>query len=120
MKRIVLSLASFIVASSSFAAEVKSARLSANGKNLEVDVFYGGGCKEHNFTLQVGGCLESFPVQCGVELVDNTHDDFCEALVGKTVVFSLKKYGLTDSYYSGARLSINGDNETSATVILPR
>ncbi len=108
------------------AAEVLSANLDAAGKNILVDVSYGGGCKEHTFKLKLGGCLESFPVQCSAQLVETVvgGPDFCEAIVGKTVKFSLKKCGLTDSYFKGGSLTILGDKNfqgeaSSATVTLP-
>jgi len=100
---------------------VESAKLNAKEGVLEVDVSFGGGCLEHTFELQVGGCLESFPVQCTLKVVDTTEGfDACEAFLFKTLKFSLKEYGLTDSYYSGASLTIKGAGKTSAGVTLPR
>ncbi len=108
------------------AAEVKSAKLDSSKKNILVDVVYGGGCKEHVFTLELGPCLESYPVQCSAKLVEKTIGglDFCEALISETVVISRKKYGLDDSYFKGAKLTITGDRgftgePSSAVVRLP-
>lgn len=115
-----------VLSSGTHAAEVLSANLDAAKKNILVDVSYGGGCKEHTFKLKLGGCLESLPVQCSAQLVETVvgGPDFCEAIVGKTVKFSLKKYGLTDAYFKGGSLTILGDKnfrgeDSSATVVLP-
>jgi hypothetical protein len=125
MKLKLLVLATLFTAGAQ-AAEVLSAKLDAAKKNILVDVSYGGGCKDHVFKLKLGGCLESFPVQCSAQLVETVVDgpDFCEAIVGETVKFSLKKYGLTDGYFKGGSLTIIGDKnfrgeDSSATVTLP-
>ena len=108
------------------AAEVKSAKLDSSKKNIMIDGVYGGGCKEHVFTLEVGACLESLPVQCTAKLVEKTvgGPDFCEALISETVVLPIKKYGLNDSYYAGGKLTITGDRgftgePSQATIRLP-
>lgn len=108
------------------AAEVKSAKLDSSKKNILVDVVYGGGCKEHVFSLELGACLESYPVQCTAKLVEKTigGPDFCEALISETVVISRKKYGLDGSYFEKAKITITGDRgftgePSSATVRLP-
>lgn len=113
-----------LVNANAFAAYVKSAKLDAQKKNILVDVSYGGGCGDHEFSLQVGECLETFPAQCSAKLIEKTNDN-CEALISATVTISLEQYGLTDSYYQRASLTIMGDkneqtnNPTSATVRLP-
>lgn len=121
-----IALLAFAFAFNATAAEIKAAKLDASKKNILVDVVYGGGCKKHVFTLDVGGCLESMPVQCSAKLVHKTigGPDLCEALISETVVLSLKKYGLDDSYYAGGKLTITGDRgftgePSSATVRLP-
>lgn len=119
MKSLVF-LASLVMAGNAFAAEVKSAKYNAAKKGIEIGVKYGGGCKEHKFELQVGTCLESFPVQCSAELVDLTNDDFCEALVSRTIFISLDNAGLNESYYSSATINIKGDNQSRVAVRLPR
>ncbi|NJM09747.1 MAG: hypothetical protein HC883_02295 [Bdellovibrionaceae bacterium] len=106
-KAFVLVFVSFL-ASQSFGATVKSAKLDASKKNILIDVVYGGGCGKHDFSLEVGLCFESSPVSCTAELIHKT-DDTCEALIGDTIVISLKKAGLTGSYYEGASLTITGD-----------
>lgn len=122
MKTLILALA--LISTPVFAASnvtVVAARV-VKGKTLEVDVRFGGGCKEHNkFELKVGACLESFPVQCSVEINDLTKGDFCEAYLGKTVKFDLEDEGLTESYYNGASLSFGkGEDGKIISVRLPR
>lgn len=124
MKLITLMLLSLSISAN--AAEVISAKLDASKKNLLVDVRYGGGCKKHEFSLKVGACMESYPAQCSADLVETIEGGFdaCESIRFETAVISLKKAGLTDSYYEKASLKIMGDiNQTgkrsSATVKLP-
>lgn len=93
----------------SFAAQVLSARMDSSGKNILIDVAYTGGCGTHDFSLKVAElCLESDPVQCSAELIHKT-DDSCEASIQETIKISLKKAGLTDSYFKNASLVIFGD-----------
>ncbi len=121
MKTLFLSaalLVSFSWSTQSLAASVEDARLNASG-DIEVDVIYGGGCKEHTFKLQVTHCLESMPVRCPVQLIDLTEGDFCEALISRTVTFKLSDYGFDEDYFSGATLIISGNDDSTATVVLP-
>lgn len=106
-----IALLAFAFAFNASAAEVKAAKLDASKKNILVDVVYGGGCKKHEFTLEVGACLETYPVQCTAKLIEKTigGPDLCEALISETVVLSLKKYRLDESYYTGGSLTILGD-----------
>jgi hypothetical protein len=123
--KLIISLALLLVTQSSFAAQVLRAKLDSAKKNILIDVRYSGGCKKHDFSLKVGGCAESMPVQCRVKLMHNSNGDFCEAIKFETVVISLKDAGAVGSYYKGAFLTIIGDidsqtNQPSkATVQLP-
>jgi hypothetical protein len=119
---LVLAFTSF----SAFSATVNSAKLDANKENIVVNVTYGGGCKNHTFTLKVGGCMETYPVRCSAELVEKIEGgfDMCEALINKDVVINLAKYRLDESYYARGSLTITGDKTmsgkpSSATVVLP-
>jgi hypothetical protein len=122
-----IALLAFAFAFNATAAEVKSAKLDSSKKNILVDVVYGGGCKKHVFKLEVGACLESYPVQCTAALKHSTigGPDLCEALISETVVINLKKAGLDDSYYAGGKLTITGDRgftgePSQATIRLPK
>lgn len=108
-KNFLVSLLS-LMATQSFGATVKSAKLDASEKNILIDVTYSGGCGKHDFSLKIGGCLESYPVRCSAQLVHKT-DDACEAMISETIVISLEKAGLTDSYYESASLTITGDKD---------
>lgn len=111
-----LSIALFSI--SVFAVEVQEARFNAETNSIEVDVVYGGGCKEHTFTLKPGICLESFPVQCQVTIIDQTKGDFCEAFISQTVVFPLNKTPFKDEYFNGASLSISGPHQKDSTAVI--
>jgi hypothetical protein len=100
--------------------EVKGARYNAATDSIDVDVAYGGGCEEHKFKLQMGGCLESMPVQCTAYVVDvSAKPDFCEAYIHQTVSFKLSDYGLKDDYFYRASIQINGAGNTGAGIDLP-
>ena len=116
----IAALGFFALANGASAAVVNTASVDAARGLLLVNVTYGGGCAEHKFKLEVGVCLESFPVRCGVTVADLTKNDFCEALVTQDLEFSLSEYGLTDSYYEGASLAISGTGGKSVHVKLPR
>lgn len=109
-------------AAPAFAVHVNDAKFNESTGKIDISVSYGGGCKQHKFKLNIGACLESFPVQCGATLVDLTKDDFCEAYLHQTVSISLKEAGLNDSYFTGATLSIRGEFQDGkgAVVRLPR
>jgi hypothetical protein len=119
LKVTLLSIVAF-GASVGHAASVHKASYDPKTEIISVDVSYGGGCKEHVFKLQVGACMESYPVQCTVTLIDTTSGDFCEALISKTVTFKAAQYGLTDSYYDNASITIEGSDGSKASFTLKR
>lgn len=56
---------------------------------VQVDVVYGGGCKEHTFSLKKMVCTRTTPMTCSYELIDEVQDDPCRALVHQTVELPL-------------------------------
>lgn len=120
MKRLsVLILGSLVSMLSAHAVEVVSAKLDSSKENLIVTVRHGGGCGDHKYTLVMGSCLETFPVQCSATIKHATND-MCEAYLTREATFSLSKNGLKDKYYAGASLRISGDNNSSAALTLPK
>lgn len=124
MKKLTVSLILSLMATQAFGAIVRSARLDASKNYILIDVTYIGGCSQHDFSLKLGSCLETFPVQCSAELIEKT-DDQCEALIANTAVIPLDQYHLNDGYFKGASLKITGDLDwqtkkaSQATVTLP-
>ena len=60
------------------------------GDTLTIDVAYGGGCADHQFTLLAEPAfMESDPVQLGISIVHNANDDFCERWVEEAYHFDL-------------------------------
>jgi hypothetical protein len=113
-------LSGFALASfSASALEVVEAKLDSTAENLIVTVVHGGGCGEHNYKLVLSGCAETMPVQCKATIQHSTQD-FCEAIITREAKFNLKQYGLTTSYYKNAKLTITGDDKSSATVTLAK
>lgn len=84
-------------------------------QEVKLSLSYGGGCEEHNFKLELaGGCFETFPVQCGLELVRTSgHFDMCEAIITREYDLSLPEYLFTDEYFERAFLTVRGANESS-------
>jgi hypothetical protein len=100
-----------------FAIEVEEARLDGSGKNILVDVVHGGGCGQHEYSLEIQGCLESMPVQCTAKLIHKT-DDMCEAMLYRTATINLADSGLNEQYFSNASLVITG-SRSKVQVTLP-
>jgi hypothetical protein len=68
--------------------QLRAARIT--GDRLEVDVTYGGGCREHRFALTHDGTFaESYPVQTGLTLFHDADGDACRALLNRTLEFNL-------------------------------
>lgn len=100
------------------AAEIISARLDDSQRNVIIKVRHGGACGKHDYSLALKGCAESFPVQCQADLVHQT-DDMCEAILQREATISLAASGIVGSYYSRGSLTINGENDSKATIRLP-
>lgn len=64
--------------------------VALDGDRLSIEVSYGGGCREHTFTLVVSETfLESDPVQLPAVLAHDANGDSCEAWLTATHVFDL-------------------------------
>lgn len=62
------------------------------GDTLTISVAYGGGCKDHQFTLIASDAfMESDPVQLGVSIVHNANLDFCQRWVEEVYHFDLTR-----------------------------
>lgn len=109
------------VGGSASALEIYDAQIIGSGDaaTLQMNVGFPGGCKTHQFELQLQGCYETFPVRCQARLVDLTTDDFCEAFVTQPVSFGLKELGLLDSYYQRGSLEITASVGQPALIRLP-
>ncbi len=122
MKLFGLVFSLMVVGSVANAASINSGQYNSETQKVELSVSYGGGCSEHYFELKLmGGCLESFPVQCGLELVHTTDKpDMCEAYITRNLELDLPEVMLTDSYFERAFITIRGAGETSVSFQLPQ
>ena len=69
-------------------AEVLAARI--DGDRLHLQVRFGGGCRDHHFSLLHGGVfMESEPVQTRLQLAHDAHEDPCRALLSRELTFDL-------------------------------
>ncbi|CAF4728771.1 unnamed protein product [Rotaria sp. Silwood1] len=98
---------------------IQDGRYNSKTKTIEINVQYGGGCAEHKFQLEVGTCLESYPVQCDAKLIDLTTNDYCEAFIQRKVLIGLHEAGLDNNYYTGASVLIHGARDSKALIVLP-
>jgi hypothetical protein len=65
-------------------------RFLMQGNTLVLQVAYGGGCKDHTFSLCYGPEFgESYPVQTTLRLVHDAHGDTCEAYPSQELRFDL-------------------------------
>ena len=101
------------------AAEITSAKV--DGNKIVLDVRYGGGCKKHEFSIAIGGCFESLPVQCQAKLVHNVVNgpDFCEAIVSDTAEIPFSDVGIEGSYFAGGSLAITDEAGKVTKLRLP-
>lgn len=99
---------------------IQNGRYNAETKAIEINVQYGGGCKEHKFQLQMGFCVKTYPLQCNAKLIDLTTDDYCEAFISRTVSISIHEAGLDDRYYTGASIKIQGAGNSNVSITLPK
>ncbi|HWN69578.1 MAG TPA: hypothetical protein VNM90_18175, partial [Haliangium sp.] len=68
--------------------EVEGVRLAHD--QLELDVSYGGGCREHRFRLLwTGAMTRSIPPQASFRLLHDAAGDACKAIVRETLHFDL-------------------------------
>lgn len=103
------------------AAQILSAQLDSDQRNLLVDVVYSGGCKRHLFKLRMHDeCLETYPVQCSADLIEEIEggEDSCQSIIRHQAVFGLKRHKLHDEYFRGAKLTIFSNN-SSVSLKLP-
>lgn len=112
MKQFLLALVFVSVGAN--AASVKSAAYDAKSDTVILDVVYSGGCEEHDFSLEFGPCMETYPGQIRAKLLDPTQDA-CDAIIHKRI--SLPLDGM--SYCRPGYLTIKGDGASSATVLVP-
>lgn len=121
MKKIILSFLTLGVGSFSYALGINSGQFNTETQKVELNVSYGGGCSQHSFEFgPFGGCLESYPVQCDLNLVHSTDKpDFCKAIITQDLELDLPDGMLTKDYYKGAFLTVFGDGDTSVSFELP-
>ena len=84
------------------------------GDSLELNVSFGGGCRDHAFVLLSDAAwMESYPVQVAVKLAHDAKGDNCKALVSRVLSFDLTplKTAYNASYQASSgimRLNIRG------------
>ncbi|RZA05697.1 MAG: hypothetical protein EOP11_12250 [Proteobacteria bacterium] len=116
---VIFSVLAAFASLSANAAEVRGARVNANDATLQVDISYGGGCGNKSFKLEVSPeWAYTSPTQGTARIIESGFDA-CEAIVSKTLSFSLKAEGLARPSLRAATLTIYGEDDSSAEVTLP-
>jgi len=64
--------------------------VTIEGDSLKMHVWYGGGCQVHDFNLCWNGIFtESVVVQATLQLIHDSNQDMCEALISAPITFDL-------------------------------
>lgn len=89
---------------------IQSAKIKGN--NLILEVSYGGGCEEHDFSL-VGSQMisKSLPPIRAIKLVHDAHEDKCKAIIMKTLTFDISNLAYKQEKGSEIMLKIDGVKE---------
>ncbi len=89
---------------------IQSAKIEGN--NLILEVSYGGGCEEHDFSL-VGSQMisKSLPPIRAIKLIHDAHEDKCKALIMKTLTFDISNLAYKQEKGSEIMLKIEGLKE---------
>ncbi|MCC6138254.1 MAG: hypothetical protein IT287_06455 [Bdellovibrionaceae bacterium] len=74
-----------VVSMNAFGAEVVAGTYDKRTDSIALDVVYQGGCKDHNIQVRLNMCNRTLPMTCIADVVDNTEDDVCRAVVHKVV-----------------------------------
>ena len=98
----------------SFRIQPKVSGARIEGNEIVLDLQHSGGCGQHNYSIEINSCQESYPVKCKAIVWDDTND-LCEAFLTREYRFELSEYNLNTDYYKGATIMFGGGNE----VILP-
>lgn len=73
------------------------------GNTLFLDVSYGGGCGEHSFEMNGSmAVMKSMPPQRAVKLTHTNHEDYCKAIVRKTIEVDISE--LSDVKQKGSTI----------------
>jgi hypothetical protein len=118
-KFLIATTITLVTTSPTFAAKIKNAHLDDTKQNILIDITYGGGCGQNEFSLELQSCSKTQPVECTADLVQKSNDA-CEGLVHQTIAINLKKSQIE----SNVKLNIIGDQDwkakraSSATVLI--
>jgi hypothetical protein len=79
------------------------------GNTLFLSVSYGGGCGEHSFQFNASTMvLKSWPPKRTVKLIHTNHEDYCKAILIKTIEVNLVELANIKKKGSTTILLLNG------------
>jgi hypothetical protein len=86
--------------------------VALKGDILEIEVSYGGGCREHDFDLQFNGLYKkSMPAQAAIWLVHENHGDACRAMIQKKLYYNISSIRNPSGKPGELHISLAGWNE---------
>lgn len=112
MKALILAVL-MAVSVNAFGAQVVEGSYDKETDSIALEVFYQGGCKDHKMEVRVNMCNRALPMSCVAQLVDNTEDDVCRAVVRK--VINIKVDDIVGSL-NVEKIMIKGANESAVLI----
>ncbi len=82
------------------------------GNKMQIDVNYGGGCKNHHFQV-IGSPLisKSLPPKRAIQLVHDANGDNCKMIIMKTLELDLKELAFKQEAGNIIYLTLGGWNQ---------
>jgi hypothetical protein len=86
--------------------------VALKGDILEIEVSYGGGCREHDFDLQFNGLYKkSMPAQAAIWLVHENQGDACRAMIQKKLYYNISSIRNPSGKPGELHISLAGWND---------
>ena len=91
---------------------IKIEGVRCEGNTLLITVSYGGGCGEHSFEVNGSrAVMKSMPQKRSVKLTHTNHQDYCKAIVTKTIEVDISELSQVQIKGSRVLLLLSGWNE---------
>ena len=90
-------------------------RLVWNGEadTLRVYITYGGGCREHEFSLQLEDCDTTLPARASAQVLDTGLDDHCGGRYRRILQYDMRNLTCRPAF-----LTVRGTDTSKQTVFI--